>query len=142
MHRLALASLLLLLGCGLGAGSSELAAPSVAALTQADGSSTVRLSWSDRQVSRDYLSRVTVTAPGTWLTQTTVSGDRELELSFGAGFASEMGQRGRYDVTLLLPEQAQGRCPCCRHASHVMNVELTFDGAGDMTGSSVSQVVR
>lgn len=147
MRLAATTAVLLLTGCGLGMmgrGGQELSAPSVSALTpQADGTESVTLTWADAAVTREYLAQATASAGGTWLTGSQALSDRELRLTFAPGFAQAMAGQGAYTITLTLPDQSGlHACPCCRHASHLVQVELTFDQQGAVATSNVTQTYR
>ncbi len=146
MRFLLVGVLVVFAGCGLGmmGRGSELAAPSVSALTQqADGTESVRLTWSEAAVTREFLDGVTATSGGAWLTGTRVSGDRELQLSFARGFAQALAGQGPYAVTLTLPDQRRMHsCACCQHAEHTVTVVLEFDAQGALGAPKVTQQVR
>lgn len=144
MRLITVASLLVVASCGMMGRGQELAAPSASALTQeADGTETLRLTWAGPSITREYLEKTTVTSSGEWLAGTKVLSDRDLQLTFAHGFAQSMAGQGSYSVTLTMPDQSQmSACPCCRHSSHVVQVNLAFDPQGVMTNSAVTQVVR
>ena len=144
MRLLCTLTMVLVNGCGMMARAPDIGAPSVSAITQeADGSETVRLTWADATITREYLEKTTVTSSGAWLGGTRVLSTRELTLLFNQGFSRAMAGQGAYTVTLTMPDQSRmSACPCCRHSSHVVQVVLTFDQQGAMTNSAVTQVVR
>jgi len=145
MRAIAVTTLVVLSGCGLGmmGRGQEPTAPSVSALTaQADGTESVTLTWADAAVTREYLDQATASASGTWLSGTTVLSDRELQLTFAHGFSQAMAGQGPYVVTLAMSDGAgMHACPCCRQ-SHVVQVQLTFDQQGAMASSNVTQSFR
>jgi hypothetical protein len=136
---------LLVTGCGMGMmghrDGQPLPPPTASSLAlQADGTETLSLTWADGDVPRDLLERTTITAGMPWLMSTTAPADGELRLCFAKGFSQAMAGHGPWMGAVTVPDGSSGhRCRCCQHAAHVVEVNLSFDGAGAMNQATVSE---